>query len=414
MADKKISQLTAATTPLAGTEELPIVQSSTTKKATVLDVTGGVPINKGLGNTANTIAIGAGALDSTTTADGSVGIGGEALTASTTAGFNTAVGYQTLRAYTSSEACAFGYRAGISTTGTRNHLFGYASGFSLTSGSSNSCYGHEVAYFLTTGSNNSFFGYGSGRSTTGARLTGSNNNGFGYLSLYTLSTGAQNTAIGHEAGKVVTTGSNNTFIGGSAGNTATTGSNNGFFGYNAQPSAVDVSNEYTYGDANVTKHRFPGGDIVIGTAGKGIDFSANTSAAGMTSELLTWYEEGTFNAQITDGTNNATMDAKTCRYTRIGRQVFVHGNISTTSVTGLSGPIYISGLPFAIGGFSAGSIGYASGFNITAGYAVTIGANSGESRCYPQVWDVATGTTQMDTAEWSSDGNIVLSFTYTV
>jgi hypothetical protein len=156
------------------------------------------------------------------------------------------------------------------------------------------------------------------------------------------------------------------------------------------------------------------GNLVVGTAGKGIDFSANTAAAGMTSELLSWYEEGTFNAQITDGTNNATMDAKTCRYTRIGRQVFVHGNISTTSVTGLSGPIYISGLPFAIGTFSAGSIGYASGFNITAGYAVTIGGNSGESRCYPQVWDVATGTTQMDTVEWSSDGNIVLSFTYTV
>jgi len=35
MTDKKISQLTAVTTPLAGTEVLPIVQSSTTKKVTV-------------------------------------------------------------------------------------------------------------------------------------------------------------------------------------------------------------------------------------------------------------------------------------------------------------------------------------------------------------------------------------------
>jgi hypothetical protein len=38
MSDKKISQLTAATTPLAGTEVLPIVQSSNTVKATVADV----------------------------------------------------------------------------------------------------------------------------------------------------------------------------------------------------------------------------------------------------------------------------------------------------------------------------------------------------------------------------------------
>jgi hypothetical protein len=154
------------------------------------------------------------------------------------------------------------------------------------------------------------------------------------------------------------------------------------------------------------------GNLVIGTSGKGIDFSA-TPGTG-TSELLADYEEGTWDAQVTDGTNNATMNAKTCRYTKIGRQVFVHGNVSTTSVVGLSGPIYISGLPFAIGTFSAGSIGYAAGFSITAGYAVTIGGNNGESRCYPQVWDVATGTTQMDTVEWTSDGTIVFSFTYTV
>jgi hypothetical protein len=38
--DKKISQLTAATTPLAGTETLPIVQGGSTVKATVQDVLG--------------------------------------------------------------------------------------------------------------------------------------------------------------------------------------------------------------------------------------------------------------------------------------------------------------------------------------------------------------------------------------
>lgn len=41
MADKKISQLTGATTPLAGTEVLPIVQSSSTVKVSVADVTAG-------------------------------------------------------------------------------------------------------------------------------------------------------------------------------------------------------------------------------------------------------------------------------------------------------------------------------------------------------------------------------------
>lgn len=41
MADLKISQLSAATTPLAGTEVLPIVQSGSTKKVTVADLTSG-------------------------------------------------------------------------------------------------------------------------------------------------------------------------------------------------------------------------------------------------------------------------------------------------------------------------------------------------------------------------------------
>lgn len=41
MADSKISALPASTTPLAGTEVLPIVQSSTTRKVAVSDVTAG-------------------------------------------------------------------------------------------------------------------------------------------------------------------------------------------------------------------------------------------------------------------------------------------------------------------------------------------------------------------------------------
>ena len=41
MADVKISGLPAATTPLAGTEVLPIVQSTTTKKVSIADVTAG-------------------------------------------------------------------------------------------------------------------------------------------------------------------------------------------------------------------------------------------------------------------------------------------------------------------------------------------------------------------------------------
>ena len=45
MADKKISALTAASTPLAGTEVLPIVQSSSTKQVSVANLTAGRAIS---------------------------------------------------------------------------------------------------------------------------------------------------------------------------------------------------------------------------------------------------------------------------------------------------------------------------------------------------------------------------------
>ena len=45
MADKKISALTSATTPLAGTEVLPIVQSGATVKVAVSDLTAGRAIS---------------------------------------------------------------------------------------------------------------------------------------------------------------------------------------------------------------------------------------------------------------------------------------------------------------------------------------------------------------------------------
>ena len=44
MTDKKISGLDAASTPLTGTEVLPIVQSGSTVKAAALDITTGLPI----------------------------------------------------------------------------------------------------------------------------------------------------------------------------------------------------------------------------------------------------------------------------------------------------------------------------------------------------------------------------------
>jgi hypothetical protein len=93
------------------------------------------------------------------------------------------------------------------------------------------------------------------------------------------------------------------------------------------------------------------GNLVIGTAGKGIDFSATANSAGTTSsELLNDYEEGTWSPTIrgsgTAGTYELATDYTT--YTKIGRQVTLNGQIKFgTSVTGGgTGYLQILGAPF--------------------------------------------------------------------
>lgn len=68
MADTKISALTAATTPLAGTEVLPIVQSGTTKKVAVADLTAGRAVSAlSLTLTGSPLGVGSGGTGTSTT-----------------------------------------------------------------------------------------------------------------------------------------------------------------------------------------------------------------------------------------------------------------------------------------------------------------------------------------------------------
>lgn len=98
------------------------------------------------------------------------------------------------------------------------------------------------------------------------------------------------------------------------------------------------------------------GNLVIGTATKGIDFSANTSAPGMTSELLDWYEEGTFTPTLAGNTTPGTHTYTTQvgRYTRIGNRVnFDIAIVVNTMGTGGNagaGDTTITGLPFTPAG----------------------------------------------------------------
>jgi hypothetical protein len=97
--------------------------------------------------------------------------------------------------------------------------------------------------------------------------------------------------------------------------------------------------------------KFTDGNLVIGTSGKGIDFSATANGSGtMTSELLNDYEEGVWDAVFITGGGTVTINpaANQCRYTKIGRLVTVQGNIAVSSVSSPTGPLLISGLPYTI------------------------------------------------------------------
>jgi hypothetical protein len=91
------------------------------------------------------------------------------------------------------------------------------------------------------------------------------------------------------------------------------------------------------------------GNLVIGTAGKGIDFSANTGAPGMTSEVLSWYEEGTFTPTIAGRTTAGvqTYAVQTGFYTRIGNRVnFNLRVVLSAKDPATAGLLIIDGLPF--------------------------------------------------------------------
>ena len=102
-------------------------------------------------------------------------------------------------------------------------------------------------------------------------------------------------------------------------------------------------------------------NLVIGTAGKGIDFSANTHAAGMTSELLNDYEEGTFTPTIIGVTSagTGTYSTQTGTYTKVGRLVSVQIVLTWTAHTG-TGTMKVAGLPFTVSASVANPIAIAA------------------------------------------------------
>ena len=92
------------------------------------------------------------------------------------------------------------------------------------------------------------------------------------------------------------------------------------------------------------------GNLVVGTSGHGIDFSATSDLAGKSSELLDDYEEGTYTVTLTTATSG-TITLKdthnTGTYIKIGRLVLASCDARIHSTSSPQGNLHI-GLPFAV------------------------------------------------------------------
>lgn len=236
MANTKISALTAATTPLAGTEVLPIVQSGVTKKVAVSDLTAGRAVSV--------------ASLSVSTITGIVGSSGDLNIAS-------------------------------------NWIY-----FKNTAGST------EYGRFTSAGD----FNIGGGPGLYKPR-SGTMSGGF---------------AIGDGTGWYYAWKD-------TAGNTLAT---------------LDDSGVYTFK-----------GNFVQGTAAKGINFTANSAAAGKTSQLLNWYEEGTWTPTLVGATTagSYTLTTSTAKYIRIGKLVYVSFYALITTNSAGTGTARFGGLPYPKG-----------------------------------------------------------------
>jgi hypothetical protein len=97
-----------------------------------------------------------------------------------------------------------------------------------------------------------------------------------------------------------------------------------------------------YKDGNVN---IPNGNLVIGTSGKGIDFSTTSDGSGtMTSELLDDYEEGSWTPTLPNG---GTITINNARYVKVGQKVTVSFYASSITPTNNGSDFLIGGLPYA-------------------------------------------------------------------
>lgn len=154
-------------------------------------------------------------------------------------------------------------------------------------------------------------------------------------------------------------------------------------------------------------------DISASTAGQ-IKFPASQNASA-DANTLDDYEEFTFTATVQGLTTAGTYSYafREGSGTKIGNRVSINIFVSWSS-TGSdgSGDLIISGLPFTVGSFSAGDIGYLNNITLNANSIATAYADSGST--YIRIAQYATGGGGMSPVPIDHNGGIILSMQYRI
>jgi hypothetical protein len=305
MSDKKISQLTAASTPLAGSEVLPIVQSGVTKQVSVNNLTQGKFVSCDSFGAGTTSLLGGAKAESRQNAD---------------ANYST-----TFTTGTSKTQLVLRDLSDVDTYSTPFSTLIFAAG------------------------------------STGAA----------WSTISNIRLSAQNSALAFATSQ-------------DSGNPV---------------ERVRIANT---GDTTLTT-----GNLVIGTSGKGIDFSA-TPGTG-TSELLADYEEGTWTPSL-GGT--ATYTNRSGIYTKIGNIVYANCLVQVNLI-GTGSDTTISGLPFVTTTRSLGSSSYFNTINTTVNF-LTPFADGASSTIKFLGATLATPNPTDGISVFRDDAYVILSVAYTV
>ena len=184
---------------------------------------------------------------------------------------------------------------------------------------------------------------------------------------------------------------------------------------------------FGYGDASIAEHLSIGttgnvsvalGNVVMGTSGKGIDFSAVTGGTGTaTANVLNDYEEGTFTPTVIGATTAGVgvYGTQVGRYTKIGNLVTVQVYLDWSAHTG-TGNMRFGNFPFTTSSDSGSnngvSFGYVNNIALSASNVLTSLTSPGNS--YVDAYQYPVGGGASTAVPIDTAGDVIFTASYRV